>query len=369
MCQKLVFLILTSALLVLCARTQAQAPRVKIGLITPLSGSRASIGEDAGQGADLAMEDLKSRGEFANGVLEIVFEDSQGDPAKGVNAYKKLVMEGVKFIITQNSNVSLPIAPLANADGVIQLAITTTSDRYSTPNDFTFRTNGPTVPEALVMADFLDSRLKVEPGPLALITMQDEYPVTLRSHLLPELAKRKIELALNEDFLPSDTDFRTLITRAKAKGVKYIVIIGYQTQVGFFVKQQKELGLGAGSILTNTPVNNREFFTAAGEAAEGVMLTYPGPDYEHPAAKEFKEKYGKEANVFSANAYDAVIIAQLAFSRCNFVFAADCLKKALYSIKDFKGLSGNKSFDDVNGDMQDTYVLMIAKDGKFVPVK
>ena len=340
---------------------------VKIGLITPLTGPRASIGEDARQGVELALDTLGQSAEPALGRLQLIIEDSQGDPAKGVAAYKKLVLDGVRFVLTQNSNVSLAVAPLVDRDGVIQLAITTTSEKYSTPNDNTFRTNGPTKPEAQLMARTLKDR-GIKPGQVGIITMQDEYPVTLERFLLEELASSGYS-AITESFLPQESDFRSIISRLISRKVSSIIFLGYQTQAGMFVKQFRELGSPVPLVLTNTPVNNREFFEAAGSSATGVLLTYPLPNLSNPAAAAFRKRYGKDPNFFSANAYDGLLIADRALSGCNYIFDIACLKQALFSLKNFQGLSGTKGFDDKFGDMQDSYFLMIARDGKFIPVE
>ncbi len=118
------------------ALAEDQHELIKIGMVLPLTGARASIGEVAQQGALRALEDLVGSRRTAPSAIKLVFEDSQGDPAKGVAAYKKLVLDGIKFVVTQNSNVSLAISPLVDKDKVIQLAITTTSERYSKPVAF-----------------------------------------------------------------------------------------------------------------------------------------------------------------------------------------------------------------------------------------
>jgi branched-chain amino acid transport system substrate-binding protein len=349
------------------APSDTSAHSVQIGFILPLTGKRASIGEDARDGVSLAIQHLKQQGSTN---IEAVFEDSQGDPATGVNAYKKLKTQDVKMIVTQNSNISLPILPLANRDDVLQLAISSTSDRYSTPHDLSFRINGPTLYEARYMVDFLSSRFKPSSGRIAVITMEDEYPVSLHKNVIKELTAKGLSPAVKQNFLPNDLDFRALITTLKRKKVTDVILLAYQTQAGFFVKQQKELGLNANTIITCVPVNNIEFFKSAGASnADGTFVTYIKANFHHPAAREFKNKYHKDVNFFSSNGYDAVMVANEALKNCDYQVQTDCLKKEIYKIKNFNGLSGTKGFDDVYGDMSDDYHVMIAKDGTFIPYK
>ena len=353
---------LTLALL-LTAFSQANG-QVKVGYITPLTGPRASIGEDAMAGVSLALADLRRLGQTG---FDVVFEDSQGDPAKGVAAYKKLQLDGIRFLITQNSNVSLAIEPLAIRDRVLQLAVTTTSERYATPDDTTFRTNGSTRPEAQLMAQTLMARMPAA-ALVALVTMQDEYPATLEKYLLAELEQRRLSV-MQESFSPAEADFRAILSRLSAKkDLAAVVFLGYQSQAGVFIKQFRERGSPAPLVLMNTPVNNREFFDIAGDTAEGVLLTYPLPRLDHPVAASFKATYGREINFFSANAYDAVLLAHKAFAGCSNVDQVPCLKAQLESIKEFDGVSGRKGFDARYGDMTDSYSVLIARDKKFIPL-
>lgn len=340
---------------------------IKIGVIIPLSGPRASIGEDAKAGIDLALEDLKLSGEIKENIIELVFEDSQGDPAKGISSYKKLLADGATIIITQNSNISLPIAPLVTNDRVIQIAVTTTSDKYSIPNDNTFRVSGDTTPEANAMVNFIVQRQKNNSGNIAILTMEDEYPQILSSKLKKKLEAQNFPISYHTNFLPKETDFRTIIAKLKAKKIEHILAIGYQTEIGFFVKQSKELNFKPYTILTNSPVNHREFFEIAKESAEEVFCSYFYVNPQSPIAQRYNAKHNKQINYFAANAYDGLKIAAQSLSKCNYQGDVDCLKKALYSVKNFNGASGHKRMDDVFGDMQDEVTIYQARNGKFEP--
>ena len=87
------------------------------------------------------------------------------------------------------------------------------------------------------------------------------------------------------------------------------MLLAYQTQAGFFVKQQQELKLDPSLIIANTPVNNREFFDTAEESSEGVVVTYIDSNKEHPAAAIVRSGCGSEVNFFSSNGYDSIVIA------------------------------------------------------------
>lgn len=346
--------------------TSSFAQQTKVGFIATLSGPRASIGRDALDAARMAVEEI---GEKSGTVpFELVVEDSGGIPRQGVDAYKKLLSQGIRFILTQNSNISLPVSLLVNKDRVLQLAHATTLDSYSRAYDLTFRINGGTSDEARVMAAFIAGNLKRTSGALAILSMEDEYPLSLAKSLAIEFEKLGIEPALYENFSPGTTDFRALITRLKGSGVKYLALLSYQTEAGLFIKQQAELGLHPEMIITDTPVNNKEFFVSAGSSAEGTLLTYIKVDTTYPASFRYQALYGRPASFFAANSYDAVMIANQALQSCSYQAEPECLRQNMPRIKNYKGMGGTRSFDDKYGDMRDEYEVLIAKDGRFVSV-
>lgn len=352
------------AALLVCGTSFSETP--KIGFIATLSGPRASIGRDALDAARLALRDLTEQS--SKPPLELVVEDSAGVPRQGIDSYKKLLAQGIKFVITQNSNISIPISYLVNRDGVLQLAHATTADSYSREHDLTFRINGGTVHEAKTMAHELVLRGKKSAGGLAVLSMEDEYPRNLADNLLSELKRLGSFPAVSETFSPGTSDFRALIARLKGLGIRHIALLSYQTEAGLFVKQQAELGLNAATIISDVPVNNKEFFESASNYADGTLVTYIKLDESHPAVARYQAEYGRPVNLFAANGYDALMIANLALEMCGRRTDPDCLRASFPKIRDYKGLGGTKSFDERYGDMQDDYEILVARDGRFVPL-
>lgn len=352
-----------------CSHNPGAGDVVKIGFILPLTGSRASLGQDAQRGAKLAFEVLQKKQSNTEPKLEFVFEDSEGEPAKAVTAYRRLTMAGIKFVITQNSNISLPIAELVNKDNVLQLAINTTTDNYSKPNDLTFRLNGPTLLEARFMADFFEKKFSVAQGNIAVVMMDDEYPTMLGKDLLTEFKNRNMPVTLIEGFLPHESEYRALISKLRDNDIKYLALLSYPIEAGTFVKQAHQQGFDPNVLMVNTPVNNSDFFEIAGNGADGVIATSISINKAHGALPLYRQKYNRDFNFFSSNGYDAVFIAYMAINKCEFAMNVECLKAALSSIKNYVGVSGRKSFDDVYGDMQDEYTYLVAHQNSFQPMR
>ena len=71
--------------------SQTASGSIKIGVITPLSGSMSYWGLPSTNGMKLAVEEINNAGGISNKKLELVVEDSKGDVAEGANAANKLI--------------------------------------------------------------------------------------------------------------------------------------------------------------------------------------------------------------------------------------------------------------------------------------
>ena len=341
---------------------------LRIGFILPLSGPLARQGADARCGAQLMLNQLKSES-GADLPFQLVFEDSRGSIVNGMDAYRKLRKGGVKFVVTQNDDLSLSVSAQANNDRVLQLAITTTSPSYSKANDFTFRINGSTKLEARFLASVLKEKTEEDGGTAAVLAEDSPHFEQLRKDLLAELSSLSKAPVINENLSGKDGGFNSLILRLRDARVRYVVLLAGEAQAADFVKQQAKLALGSPAVILSMPEASGGFFQAAGSSTDGILLSRIKLNGTHPAAAAYKQRYGREVNYYSANGYDAAALAYQAGAKCGFRSNPECLKDALSAIKSYDGLSGRKGFDDTYGDMSDDYWLLVSKKGQFVPSK
>lgn len=66
------------------------APSIKIGLILPLTGASARLGQEVLNGAQLAVEEINEKGVLGR-KIELIIEDDEGNPDKCLSAAKKLI--------------------------------------------------------------------------------------------------------------------------------------------------------------------------------------------------------------------------------------------------------------------------------------
>ncbi len=152
---------LALALAGLAGSALAQTQPIRIGVVTPLSGTYAGIGQQVKWGLDLAARQINAAGGVAGRPLELVYEDEEANPAVAVQKAEKLFqVNKVDFLTgTVNSGSTLAVGQLAERNGrliatTVSFADSITGDKCS-PN--VFRVNARAGMQSAALADWLSS--------------------------------------------------------------------------------------------------------------------------------------------------------------------------------------------------------------------
>ena len=96
---------------------------VLIGLAGPMTGKEAWLGEQFQRGAELAVADLNAAGGVLGQQVQLITVDDFCDPAQAVAAAKKLVSDGVIFVVGHMcSGASIPASEIYEAAGVLMIS-------------------------------------------------------------------------------------------------------------------------------------------------------------------------------------------------------------------------------------------------------
>lgn len=151
---------LIAAALALAASTAlAQSGPIRIGVVTPLSGTYAGIGQQVRWGLDMAAAEINAAGGVMGRRLELVYEDEEANPAVAVQKAEKLIqVSKVEFLTgTVNSGSTLAVGELAERNNkllttTVSFADSITGARCS-PN--VFRVNARAGMQAVALADWV----------------------------------------------------------------------------------------------------------------------------------------------------------------------------------------------------------------------
>jgi branched-chain amino acid transport system substrate-binding protein len=345
---------------------KAEEKVVKIGAIFALTGDAAMYGERAKRGVELALEEINKEG-IREREVNIIYEDSQGDPQKAVSAFQKLVeLDKVKFIIGPlSSSEVLSIAPMAEKKKVIILTPTSSAPQITDAGDYIFRNCMSDLFDGAALAEFVVEELQKKTA--GIIYINNDFGIGLKESFKKRFSSLTGEIIIEESFERRDTDFRTQLSRIKAKNPDVLFLVGY-AEMGQILKQAKELGLKS-QIVSFSSFEQPDIIKVAGNAAEGVYYTFQGFDAksEEEVVKNFtakyKGRYNEDSDIFAALSYDALKIYAEVLKEGG--FNVEDVKRALYGIKDFVGVTEKTSFDK-NGDVIKPIGIKVVKDGKFV---
>ncbi len=170
-------------------------------------------------------------------------------------------------------------------------------------------------------------------------------------------------------FSPGAVDFRTLLLRIKNDNSKNLFIVA-QNEYPNIIRQLNELGINK-QIFATPVFHNTKFIKDIGvEQSEGIIYCYYGifdnnnlSSHSKNFSKKYNEMFSSSPSYYAALAYDNISILFHAIEMAGSTHV-DSIKKSLYKINNFEGVTGRLSFDQ-NGDVKKPVILKTVKNGQF----
>ncbi len=260
---------ITSLCLADISISNAEEPPISIGILATLTGDSAAAGANCGDGLDAARALYAPGDKVDNRKVRFIYADSKGQPAVAVSEFQRLAsIEKVSAIVSQRSQSTMAISPLALSMGIPLMGIAGQSDLIR-KNPHAFRSWPPAETEAKKLAE-LFPRWKVER--VAMVSVEDEYTLSLRDSLREALRRYGKKLVFDVTILPSDNEYATIAAQIKQTNPDLIVCNLAIPQNGAFVKKLREMGIHT-RIMGNFWISLPDFLNTTGrEAAEDVAV-------------------------------------------------------------------------------------------------
>lgn len=343
------------------------AIEAKIGVISYLSGAGAAYGEAITQGLKLAQKEINEQGEVH---IDLVIEDSAGEAEQAVNVGQKLMADDsiLAIIGPTLSTEFFAVAPEADLNGITIMGTSTTVDGIPEIGDYVFRN---AVPESLAIPAAIEKAVKRTGAKKVALIYGNDDALTKGGF---EVMKRKaeemgLEITTIETYQKGQSDYKAQLTKIKNSNPDLVLASCLYNEGAVILDQARKMGISVPFVGGNG-FNSPQVIEIAGDAANGLIVGTPYfGDSEDPKIVEFNKKYeaefGKKPDQFAAQAYDALYIYADAIKRAGTGEDRDAFRDALAATKDFDGILGKFSFDDVGDVVMDVTVVEI-KDGKFV---
>lgn len=289
----------------------AQSGPIKIGVVTPLSGTYTPIGEQVKMGIDLAAKEINAAGGINGRKVNLIYEDEEANPAVATQKAEKLFqLEKVDFLTgTVNSGSTLAVGQLAERNGKliatsVSFADSITGDKCS-PN--VFRVNARAGMQSAALAAWVDKEI-----PKAnIFFIGPDYEMGRSTvSAFKKASTEKGAKDVGEVFAPLDNkDYSPYFgqVRSAKPNVIYTSVAGNDT-VRLF-SQMNEYGVNKGTTIVGASGTvTSQNMGAIGKSANGFVTGVGySPKLDNPANKkfvsDFQKAYNKLPDLYGADSY------------------------------------------------------------------
>jgi branched-chain amino acid transport system substrate-binding protein len=339
---------------------------ITIATVGPMTGDNASSGAQFKNGVQMAVDDLNAKGGVLGQQVVWFAEDDACDPKTAVSAAELVASKGVAAVIGHYcSGSSIPASSVYADANILQISPGSTNPKYTDerPGKGTFRICGRDDAQGTVAGQYIASAFAGKK--VAILNDKSAYGLGLATETKKALNAAGMQEVMFDSYNADDKDFTPLVSKLKEAGVDVLYVGGYRAQAALFARQMHDQGMtvqlmGGDDLLAN------EFWTAAGEAGQGTMMTFAPDPTKNPAAadvvKEFQAKSLDPAG-YSLYAYASVQVwAQAAEKAGSTDF--DKVTDAMYA-NTFDTVLGPITFDDKGDVVGAKFVWYVWKDGSF----
>lgn len=334
----------------ICAVTSysASAQTLKLGVLATLSGAGTAWGMAMQGAAELAAEDVNSKGglEVAGKKykVEIVAYDDHYKAADALTAFNRMVFDdGIKFVVGPlGSAPALALLPVSTENKVITMTMAFTPKALSADYKYSFR---PVIPSDV----FSNPQVKWVVDKLGVKRIGGLFPND-ESGQQVGAANEAGYVAVGAKFVAKEffererVDFVPLLTRVLAQNIDAFELNGNSPQTaGLLVKQLRELGFKGPIIRTGGDATADILKIAGKDASENLYVHQsinPDSSSIQEYTKRFEAKYKVPLNAFSPFFYANVQMLFASMQKAGTVTDTDKVRQEMLGLKDFDTVLG-----------------------------
>lgn len=348
----------------LSAKAPTSDKVVKIGIITPMTGSGAGVyHEPLRRGIDLALAEINKDGK----QIDVVYEDDQLDAKQSLSAYNSLKMRGIKYYILNGSPSAGAVAPEIRKDGNFSLVPSALLTAYKDDNPRTCRIALTADNYGPAFTDLLLNKMNGKKN-IATLISNTEGGIAVFNALKEKFEAAGGKIVQAETFGKDDTDFHTQIAKIKNnKQTEAVIILNWSTTIETMLKQMKQQGLNLPIISDSSTIKNSALKDIA--LANGItFLDYSfsvdntnASDISKNFVASYAAVYNNDKPSFqAAQGYDSMRLMAYAFSNAKTKTPDSVADYFVNNIKDYPSAGGNFSFDSSCEALRDITVRKVS---------
>ncbi|MBS7704928.1 ABC transporter substrate-binding protein [Chelatococcus asaccharovorans] len=383
--------ILAAGTLAMPAILRAQEGPIKLGTLTPLTGSGGAYGPVMADVVKKAAGEINKAGGVLGRELVIISEDDQTNPEAGLRAARKLIdVDKVSAIMgTWASSVTTAVAPVCWQSGVFLATVSGADSITKLPHQgFIIRTQPNTTLQGRKFGEFA---LELGAKNVAFVSPQTPFTESQFAALTKavEAAGGKTSILIYDD---KKTTLRTEVDQVLRSKPDAIVMGGYTTDTAVLVRDLYRANYKGKLLGFGYAVNKQLVEALPPDVSEGIVTLSPSAAQGTGGYKNVARLLGVDSpDTYSCQIYDHLNLISLAMAAGKGTTgtvikdnvrkvaqgggqkvdnAVDGLKLVTAGTKiDYDGASGPCDFTDI-GDIEDAqFRYEQIKDGKIVLLK
>ena len=277
----------------------AQAERLKVGVIVPLTGPAASMGVAIRKALELSTQS----------EIEFIFEDDLCSAQKALAAYHKLTPQSVKVFYVACSGSLLALAPIVKKSGNLILTAYAGSAAIRELGTEKIRF----VPDAISVLEQMEIYFKQNPKlKFGLLFEEQDYASSLAQQIKQRLGAR---IVVAESYLPTTESYRSILLKFKSAKIDQLILIPVSdVAVQLIYKELRQLKIDQpllGEVNLCDYAIKPQDYGLSGSCWKATLSTPGFAIFD----QKFKDKYGESSQYpfYDAITYDiAEILAGLA---------------------------------------------------------
>jgi branched-chain amino acid transport system substrate-binding protein len=266
------------------------AQDLKVAVASSMTGSEAAIGRQFRNGAEQAVADLNAGGGLLSKKLALEVDDDACDPKQSRSVAEKIASSNITFVAGHFCSSSSIPASEAYADGnVLEISPGSTNPLFTERKLWNvLRVCGRDDQQGLVAATYIAKNFGGKN--VAILNDKTSYGKGLADETKKALNAAGFTEKMFESYNKGDKDFNAIVSRLKRDNIDLVYVGGYHQEAGLLLRQMRDQGLQT-VLMAGDALNDKEFASITGPAAEGTLFTF-GPDPRHnPAAKAVVEEF------------------------------------------------------------------------------
>ena len=295
---------------------RAQAPPIKLGTLTPLTGAGGSYGPSMRKSMSWVVEQVNGAGGVLGRRVELVSEDDQTNPDAGVRAARKLIdVDKVAAVMgTWASSVTTAVAPLCWESKTFLTTVSGSDTITQLPHQgYLVRTQPNTHLQVAKLSAFL---LQIGVKRVFILSAQTPFAEPTHRLLAEALPKGGAQVAGQVIYDKDKTTFRSEIDQALRANPDMIYLNGYTPDLTVLMKDLFKAGYSGQRVAQGYAANPKLLASLPTEVTDGIYVISPSPSIDSAAYKRLATALGvEEVDPYSAQCHDHASLVCLAIAK------------------------------------------------------